>query len=58
MKNSGSFHISAQNVDCGYLLEPPHWGGSNEFPQSMFFAEIWKLMYTLLTPVLLYKSGV
>ena len=22
MKNSGSFHISAQNIDCGYLLEP------------------------------------
>ena len=19
MKNSGSFHISAQNIDCGYL---------------------------------------
>ena len=35
MKNSGSFHISAQNIDCGYLLEPPHRGGSNEYPQSM-----------------------
>ena len=23
MKNSESFHISAQNIDCGYLLEPP-----------------------------------
>ena len=23
MKNSGSFHISAQNIDRGYLLEPP-----------------------------------
>ena len=36
MKNSGSFHISAQNIDCGYTLEPPRWGGSNECPQSMF----------------------
>ena len=36
MKNSGSFHISALNVDCGYLLEPPWQGGSNEYPQSMF----------------------
>ena len=36
MKNSGSFHISAQNIDCGYSLEPPHRGGSNEYPQSMF----------------------
>ena len=24
-----SFHISAQNIDCGYSLEPPLWGGSN-----------------------------
>ena len=24
------FHISAQNVDCGYTLEPP-----NEYPQSI-----------------------
>ena len=23
MKNSGSFHTSAQNIDCGYLLESP-----------------------------------
>ena len=30
------FHISAQNIDCGYSLEPPRWGGSNEYPQSMF----------------------
>ena len=33
------FHISAQNIDnCGYLLEPPRWGGSNKFPQSMFLS--------------------
>ena len=38
MKNSGSFHISAQNIDCGYSLEPPHRGGSNEYPQSMFLS--------------------
>ena len=35
-KNSDIFHISAQNIDCGYSLEPPRWGGSNEYPQSMF----------------------
>ena len=34
---------SAQNIDCGYSLEPPQWGGSNEYPQSMFWAEIWKI---------------
>ena len=38
MKNSGSFHISAQNIDCGCMLEPPHRGGSNEYPQSMFLS--------------------
>ena len=36
MKNPGSFHVSAQNIDCGYLLEPPRRGGSNEYLQPMF----------------------
>ena len=35
-KNSDIFHISDQNIDCGYSLEPPRRGGSNENPQSMF----------------------
>ena len=34
-KNSDIFHISAQNIDCGYSLEPPHRGSSNKYPQSM-----------------------
>ena len=37
------FLISAPNIDCGYSLEPPQWGGSNEYPQSMFWADIWKI---------------
>ena len=32
-----------RNIDCGYSLEPPRRGGSNEYPQSMFWAEIWKI---------------
>ena len=36
IKNSDSFYISAQNIDCGYSLEPPRRGGSNEYPKSMF----------------------
>ena len=44
------FHISAQNVDYEYSLEPPHRGGSNEYPQSMFWAEIRKIMYTPVNP--------
>ena len=35
-KNSDISHISGQNIDCGYSLEPPRRGGSNEYPQSMF----------------------
>ena len=31
IKNSDIFHISAQNIDCGYSLEPPRRGGSNEY---------------------------
>ena len=38
IKNSDSFHISAKNIDCGYPLEPPPRGGSNEYPQSMFLS--------------------
>ena len=37
------FLISAQNIDCGYSLELPRRGGSNKYPQSMFWAEIWKI---------------
>ena len=35
MKNSDIFQISALNIDCGYSLEPPRRGGSNEYPQCM-----------------------
>ena len=50
IKNPDIFHISAQNIDCGYSLEPPRRGGSNEYPQSMFLAEIRKIMYTPVNP--------
>ena len=32
-----------KNIDCGYSLEPPRRGGSNVYPQSMFWAEIWRI---------------
>ena len=44
------FHISSQNIDRGYSLEPPRRGGSNEYPQSMFFSKIRKNMYTPVNP--------
>ena len=50
IKNSDILHIPAQNIDCGYLLEPPHRDGSNEYPQSMFLSKIRKIMYTPVNP--------
>ena len=38
IKISDIFHISAQKIDCGYSLEPPRWGCSNDYPQSMFLS--------------------
>ena len=38
IKYSDIFHISPQSIDCGYSLEPPRRGGSNEYPQSMFLS--------------------
>ena len=37
------FLFLLKNIDCGYSLEPPRRGGSNEYPQSMFWAKIWKI---------------
>ena len=33
------FLFFAQNIDCGYTLEPSRRGGSNEYPQSMFWSK-------------------
>ena len=35
-KDFDIFNIFAQNIYCGYTLEPPRQGGSNEYPQSLF----------------------
>ena len=32
------FIFLLKNIDCGYSLEPPRRGGSNEYPQSMFLS--------------------
>ena len=50
IKKYDIFHISAQNIDCRYSLEPPRRGGSNEYPQSMFLSRIRKIMYTPVDP--------
>ena len=38
------FLFLLKNTDCGYSLEPPRRGGSNEYPQFMFGAEIEKYL--------------
>ena len=50
IKNSDIFHIPAQNIDCGYSLEPTRQGGSNEYLQSMFFSKIGKMRYIPVNP--------
>ena len=47
----------AQNIDCGYMLEPPCRGGSNVYPLC-FGTKIRKIGIPLQKPVSLYKSGV
>ena len=44
------FLIFAQNIDCGYTLEPPRRGGSNEYPQSMFWSKNKKNRYSPVNP--------
>ena len=41
-------------MDCGYTLEPPSRGGSNEYPQSMLWIRNKKKLIPLYTPVLIY----
>ena len=52
------FSIFAQNIDCGYTLEPACRGSYDEYPQSMFWNKNKKTSIPLYTPVLLYKSGI
>ena len=47
-----------QSLWLRYTLEPPLLGGSNEYPQSMFWSKHKKKGILLHTPVLQYKSGV
>ena len=42
--------IFSQNIDCGYPLELPRRGGSNEYPQSMFWSKNKENRYTPAYP--------
>ena len=48
----------AQNIDCGFTIKPPHRGGSNEYPQSMFRSKNKKNRYTPAYPSFAIKWGI
>ena len=48
----------AQNIDCGYTLEPPSEAVLTSTHNLCFKAKIRTLCIPLYTPVLLYKCGV
>ena len=57
-KNLNIFLTFAQNIGCGYTLEPPHRGGEAVLSSTHNLcvgAKIRKLCIPLLPPVLLYK---
>ena len=45
------------DIDCGYTLEPPQRGGSNKYPQSMFWSKNKKNRYTPANPFYYIKVG-
>ena len=47
LKNFDIFLIFAQNIDCEYTFRR---GGSNEYPQSMFWSKNKKNRYTPANP--------
>ena len=57
MKKSDIFLIFAQNIDCEYTLEPPQWGGSNEYPQCMFWSKNKKKVYPSKPQFYFIKAG-
>ena len=50
IENSDIFSYFCLNIDCGYSLEPPRRGGSNEYHNLCFWAEIRKIIYTPVNP--------
>ena len=49
-KKIDKFHFFAQNIDCGYMLELPCRGSSNNYPQSMFWIKNKENRYTPAYP--------
>ena len=51
------FLISAQNIDCGYSLEPPRRGASNEYPQSMCLSRSMKNIRIFYLKIFIFFYG-
>ena len=49
--------MSDKNIDCLYSLEPPWRDDSNEYPQSIIFSKIRKIMFIPVNPVYYIKMG-
>ena len=61
LEKNNIFNIFSQSNNCGCTLEPPCQGGSNEYPQSMFWMKNKKNWYThvnVVNPSLTLKSGI
>ena len=52
------FFLLKISIGCGYTLECPWQGGSNEYPQPMFWIKNKKNRHTPVNPSFLYKRGV
>ena len=50
------FIFLLKNIDCGYSLEPPRRGDSNEYPQSMFLSKDKKNTVYPCKPQFYYKK--
>ena len=47
-------NIFTQNIHCGYKLEPLRRGGSNEYPECMFWVKNKKIRYIPANPIFFY----
>ena len=56
-EKKGTFLNFAQNIDFRYRLEPPRRGGSNEYPQCMFWIKNKENRYTPAKPSFSIKVG-
>ena len=56
-KENDIFTIFAQNIDCGYILEPPLQAVLTSNHNLCFGSKITKIDKPLYTPDVLYKSG-